>query len=1120
MQGVVEFLASLRSLGVFLSEQNGQLVINAPKGVLTVELKDQIRANKFQIISLLSAHAKQSEIAPITKVSHEGFPAISLQQERLWFLDQFEGESSSYNLAAGLRLRGSLNQQALANSWKEIIRRHEVLRTGIVSVEGKPRGVVHTCADWRMETRSLLDIPKSEREAEALKLAATELRRPYDLSSAPSIRVCLLELGDDDHALLFGVHHIVSDGWSLGVIADEFIQLYMAFCENRPSPLSELSIQYLDYAHWHRQLLENGAMRSQMSYWKQTLAAPLPIVDLPYDRPRQAVSRNVGKRIKMTVPAELVAAAKKTSLDADTTLFTTLLTVFNILLFRYTRETEVIVGTVAAGRSRPELEKLVGLFLNNLPLRTNLSGDPTVRELLAQVRENTLNAFANQDVPFGDLIEATQGPRDLNRTPLFQVMFILQNFQARNLQLPGLQMSPMEFEIGTSRYDLTVEAGENENKFEMVWEFNSDLFDDETIQRMQEHYRRLLESALANPDQHISALDMITNDEKASLAAIGAGDHMEFLRQACLHDLFAQQVARNPHAAAVMFGQEKLTYLNLHIRSNRLANRLRTLGIGPNALVAICLERSAEMAVALLAVLKAGGAYLPLDPQYPRDRVAFMLEDSGAAVLITEERLLGGLPSNVPNVICLHRDHELLMRESADQPASNAIPENLAYVIYTSGSTGKPKGVEITHRSVVNFLTSMRSAPGLSEHDRLLAVTTLCFDIAGLEFHLPLTTGACVVIAPQNALIDAASLAELIRESKITVMQATPVTWRLLLESGWNAMPGFKILCGGEAVPRELANRLLDTGAEVWNLYGPTETTIWSTAHRIDSRPGSVPIGKPIANTQIYILDDQRQLVPKGVPGELYIGGDGLAKGYLHRAELTAERFVQNPFDSAGKIYRTGDLARWIPDGNLEYIGRVDHQVKLRGFRIELGEIETAIEQQPQVRQAVVMVREDSPNDQRLTAYVSLRDGADIDSKELRAALSSRLPEYMLPSQWLFLKEFPLTPNRKVNRRALPVPESDSTGSTLSAPPTTESEIRIAEIWQELLNHKRVGINDNFFDLGGHSLLVVQLQSRLRKQLDCQISLIELFQRTTVFSIAAYLDAQKKNSKILEPASR
>jgi amino acid adenylation domain-containing protein len=1118
MQGVVEFLAYLRTLDVFLSAQNGQLVINAPKGVLTVELKDQIRANKFQIISLLSAHANQSGIAPIIKVSHENFPAISLQQERLWFLDQFEGESSSYNLAASLRLRGSLNQRAMANSWKEIIRRHEVLRTGIIGVDGKPKAVVHTCADWAIATRSLRDLPKEEQEAEALKFAAAELRRPYDLSSAPAIRVFLLELDEEEHVLLFGVHHIVSDGWSLGVIGDEFIQLYTAYSENRPSPLPELPIQYLDYAHWHRQLMENGGMRSQLSYWKQTLAAPLPIVDLPCDRPRQAVSRNLGKRAQAALPAEIIASAKKVSMELDTTLFTTLLTVFNILLFRYTRETDIMVGTVAAGRSRPELEKLVGLFLNNLPLRANLSGDPTVRQLLIQVRENTLNAFANQDVPFGDLIEATQGPRDLNRTPLFQVMFILQNFPVRNQQLPGIQLSPLEFEIGTSRYDLTIEAGEAENQFQTVWEYNSDLFDDSTIQRMQGHFRRLLESALANPDQPISALNMITEEEKENLSAICAGERLEYPRQSCIHDLFVQQATRNPQAVAVRFAEEELTYLNLHIRSNRLANRLRAMGIGQNSLVAICLERSAEMAVALLAVLKAGGAYLPLDPQYPRDRVAFMLEDSAAAVLITEENLLGGLPSKVPTVICLHRDQESLQRESAEHPSSNTTPENVAYVIYTSGSTGKPKGVEVTHSSVVNFVTSMRQAPGLTERDRLLAVTTLCFDIAGLEFYLPLTTGACVVIAPQTALVDGTTLAQLIRESNITVMQATPVTWRLLLESGWNGIPGFKILCGGEAVPRELATRLLNTGAEVWNLYGPTETTIWSTVHRIDSRHGSVPIGKPIANTQIYILDDRRQLTPRGVPGELYIGGDGLAKGYLHRRELTAERFVPNPIESAGKLYRTGDVARWLPDGNLEYIGRADHQVKLRGFRIELGEIETSIEQLPQVRQAVVLIREDAPNNPRLTAYVTVRDEANVEIKELRAALSSRLPEYMIPSQWIFLNEFPLTPNRKVDRRALPAPENDVAESALSAPPTTESEIQVAEIWQELLNRKRVGVNDNFFDLGGHSLLVVQLQSRLRKQLDCKISLIELFQRTTVSSIATYLDEKKKNSKILQPA--
>lgn len=627
----------------------------------------------------------------------------------------------------------------------------------------------------------------------------------------------------------------------------------------------------------------------------------------------------------------------------------------------------------------------------------------------------------------------------------------------------------------------------------------------------------LKEQIRANKFQIITLLS--AQGKQSDLPITGAGVCLEYPRQACIQDLFVQQVARNPEAVAVVFEQEIVSYRELHIRSNRLANRLRALGIGPDALVGICLERSAEMAVAILAVLKAGGAYLPLDPQYPRERIAFILEDSRAAVLITEEGFLGTFPGNPTSVICLHRDRELLLQESAELPACSATSENLAYVIYTSGSTGKPKGVEVTHRSVVNFLASMQREPGLSELDRLLAVTTLCFDIAGLEFYLPLTTGGCVVVAPQAVLADGDSLAQLIRESKITVMQATPVTWRLLLESGWNASPGFKILCGGETIPRELANRLLATGAEVWNLYGPTETTIWSTVHRVDSRPGSVPIGKPIANTQIYVLDDQQRMVSAGVAGEIYIGGDGLARGYLHRAELTAERFVQNPFASEGKLYRTGDLARWLPDGNLEYIGRADHQVKLHGFRIELGEIENAIEQVPQVRQAVVIVREDAPNDQRLTAYVALHDRANIDGKDLRAVISSRLPQYMLPSQWVFLNEFPLTANRKVDRRALPAPENDAAGSSLSAPPTTEYEIKVAEIWQELLNRKRVGINDNFFDLGGDSLLVAQLQSRLRKQLNCQISLVELFQRTTVFAIASYLEARKKVDT-LEPVNR
>ncbi len=1119
MQGVVKLLTHLQSLDVRLWVEDGQFRCSAPKGVLTKELTDEIKANKITLMDFLAKNGhKEDFLTPIPRASREGVLSPSMQQERLWFLHQFEGESSAYNIAGGLRLRGPLNRRAIEDSWKEIIRRHEALRTGIVSVDGNPKAVVHSYFDWKLDLKSLRNVPKPDQEMAAIRLASTELRRPFDLSVAPTLRVCLVELGDDDHVLLFGLHHIAADGWSLGVMTDEFTQLYSAFCEGHASPLPDPPIQYLDYAQWHRQLLQSGAMRAQMSYWKQQLRGPLAIMDLPGDRPRQPVQSFRGKRSHQILSADVLASAKRFSVTEDVTLFATLLMAFNVLLFRYTREPDVIVGSVAAGRNRPELEKLVGLFLNNLPLRTDLSGNPTLRELLARIRETTLSAFSHQDVPFGDLIEATQGPRDLNRSPLFQVMFILQNFPWRELKLSGLEVTPLKFDIGTSRLDLTVEAAEKDHQLLLDWEYNSDLFDESTVERMQEHYRLLLEAALANPDQNISALEMMTETEREEGISAAEGDRLEYPRQSCIHDLFVQQAVRNPDALAVVYGREEMTYRELHARSNRLANRLRKLGVGPDVLVGICLERSHEIAVAVLAVLKAGGAYVPVDPQYPRDRVAFMLEDSRAAVLITEEALLTRLPDNMPAVICLDRDRATLMSESEEQPASGVTSADLAYVIYTSGSTGKPKGVEVRHRSVVNFLASMRREPGFSECDRLLAVTTLSFDIAGLEFYLPLTTGACVVVAPHSALADGAALARLIREARVTVMQATPVTWRLLLEFGWEGMPELKILCGGEALPRELADRLLTKGAEVWNLYGPTETTIWSTVHRVDSRHGSVPIGKPIANTQVYVLDGHFHLVPKGVPGELYIGGDGLAKGYLRRPELTTERFVPHPFRVGEKLYRTGDLVRWLPDGCLEYIGRMDHQIKLRGFRIELGEIETALEQQPDIRQAVVLVREDVPNDQRLTAYITLRDGATASEKKLRAALSSRLPEYMLPLQWVFLDAFPLTPNRKVDRRALPVPEYDETSSSHSALATTDSEVKVVGIWQDLLRRTRVGTDDNFFDLGGHSLLVVQLQSRLRKQLGCEISLVELFQRPTVSAIAALLDAEKANSTISQPA--
>jgi amino acid adenylation domain-containing protein len=1137
-QELVELLARLRALDVQLSVQEGKLGCTAPKGVLTAELKAQLAANKPAIIRFLEEHQRVGAVAAIARVPRERHMEPSFGQERLWFLDQLEGKSYAYNIAGGLRLTGQLNREALGRALEEIVRRHEVLRAGIVGVGGKPKVVVEPALDWKMSFVSFAELPAERREQAMVDFGTQELRKPFDIAEPPLIRCCLVEMSAQEHVLMFNVHHIAADGWSLGVITDELTRLYQAFSQGQASPLEEAGLDYLDYVHWHRQ--HTTAVRPvQLAYWKRQLKAPLPMTEFPIDRPRPSMATFQGKRTKQTISSELRAAAQKFSTAENVTLFTTLLTAFDLLLYRYTRQTDILVGTVAAGRVRPELERLVGLFINNIPLRSDLSGGPTVREMLARNRDVTLGAFSHQDVPFGDLVEATQGHREMNRSPLFQTLFILQNFPLRDLEFAGLTLKPVAIDIGASRFDLTIEAGESaKGELVMDWEYNTLLFDDATIERFKRHFEALLAGIVSSPQLRISELPMMSAEELRGILGAASGETFP-IAHVCVHQLFEEQAAKHANDPAVTFEGAALSYAELNKRANRLANKLRKLGVGPDVLVAVCLERSAEMVVAVLAVLKAGGAYVPLDPAYPRDRVQFILEDSHAAVAITEEKLLELVGSSAPAVVCVDRDREALAAETYVLPAmadaSATGPKNLAYVIYTSGSTGKPKGVEVMHHSAVNFLASMRKAPGFSEKDRLLAVTTLSFDIAGLELYLPLTSGGCVAVAAKSALADGVALGRMIEDQKISVMQATPVTWRLLLDSGWRGKAGLKILCGGEAFPAELAKRLAQTGGEVWNLYGPTETTIWSTSYRVPSETstaadgasadgrgadrghnaGRVPIGKPIANTQLYVLDEKLQPVPNGVAGELFIGGDGLARGYLRRAELTAERFISNPFGE-GRLYRTGDLVRRLPDGNVEYLERLDNQIKLRGFRIELGEIESALEQQSNIAHAVAMVREDTPGDQRLTAYVVTRQQNGRDVGAIRQALSARLPEYMVPAQFVFLDALPLTPNKKVDKRALPVPEKTAVVSALYVPPKSQAEVDVAAIWRDLLKHERVGTNDNFFDLGGHSLLVVQLQSRLRQKFGTEITLVELFQMPTVAAIASLVES--RNGKT--PGSR
>jgi amino acid adenylation domain-containing protein len=1107
-----EFLAHLRDLDVRLGLDGDRLTVSAPKGALSADLKAELQQRKAEILTFLRSTAHANGAAPpLVPIDRSSHLPLSFPQQRLWFLDRMEPGNPIYNIAGAVTMRGDLDQHALEESLRIIIDRHESLRTAFKDVNGTPNAVVQPLGDWVITRVSLRDVPEGARQVEVFRLAATESQRPFDLSRGPLVRATLYELGPGDYVLLVIMHHIAADGWSLGVFVRELSRLYPAFLDGQANPLEPLALQYGDYADWHRRWLESGVLASELPYWKRTLASPLPVTELPLDHTRPPIQTRHGHRSVFMIPEQLTEQLKQFSAHEQVTLFMTLFAAFQVLLYRYSGQQDVVVGTAVANRDRPELANLIGFFVNNLVLRTDLSGNPTVRECLARVRQVALDGFVHQDVPFDRLVEVLRPARTLDRSPLFQTMFILQNWPLTDLELPGVLVSPLEFDAGLSRFDLSIEAVEkaNTNTLQFTFEFNHDLFDAASIARMQRHYQTLLEAMIAHPEQTIGTLPLLTPDERQQLLVEWNDTAAPYPDTRCVHHLIEAQAEQTPDAEAVRFGEVSLTYRELIRRANQLAHRLRALGVGPDTLVGVSVDRTHEMVVALLGVWKAGGAYVPLDPSYPTERLAFMAQDAGLRALITEASLLGAVPDPGCPVLCLDRDRADIVSQPETTPAVDATPTQLAYVIYTSGSTGRPKGVLLEHRSVVNFLSSMQRTPGLANTDCLFSVTTLSFDIAGLELYLPLITGARVVLASRTVASDGMLLAEAIRESGATVMQATPATWRLLLESGWREGQGLKLLCGGEALPRQLATDLLATGAELWNMYGPTETTIWSTTYRVDPDRDPVPIGRPIANTMLYVLDEHRNPVPVNVAGELYIGGAGLARGYHHRPELTAERFVANPFVSepGARMYRTGDQVRYRADGTVEYMGRLDTQVKVRGFRIELGEIESVLATHERVRQAVVVVREDVPGDQRIVAYLVTSPGAPLTMTELRTWLSDRLPQFMIPSAVVQLGQLPLTPNGKVDRKALPAPQGMAhESSTPFVSPHNAVEGAVADIWRTILRVDRVGTNDNFFDLGGHSLLVVQLQSKLRERFQSEVSLMELFRRPTVAAIAEYLN--------------
>jgi amino acid adenylation domain-containing protein len=1038
------------------------------------------------------------------------FPA-SIDQERLWFIEQLQPGNSAYNIFSASRIKGPLDAALMGRVVNELISRHEVLRTTFTVVDDQPMQLVNPKTEFTLTPVDLGAWPERGREGEALRRVTEDFARPFDLEKGPLFRIGLLRLAADDHVLHVNMHHTVTDRWSGAIFERETGALYEAFAKGEPSPLPPLPIQFADYALWQRGRAEGEIYRAQAAYWTRRLAGAPLVLEVPTDHQRPPIQNFRGARVYTRYPLSLLEALKELSRREGVTMFTLALAAYKALLHRYTGQETIIVGSTFANRDRPELQNMVGYLLNLIVLDTDVSGDPTFSELLVREREGVLGGFANQDLPFGKLVQALRPAQDASRNPIVQHSLIYLDFpELTVMETLGLNARHLDIDNGAARFDMTLAMTETPRGYEVDIEYPTDLYRRERIERMTRHLENILEGVVANPGLRLSELPMLGEREERQLLVGWNATAAVYPRDSCVHELFEAQAARTPDAVALVFEDELVTYRELNEQANRVARRLGEEGVEGGTLVGLCVGRSARMVAGLLGILKAGGAYVPLDERYPAERLSFMLEDAAVRVLVTEERMLGKLPRHGARVVRLDAEWDEIGRRGAENLSGGARSEQRAYVLYTSGSTGRPKGVEVSHRALVNLLTAVRAQTSFDAADVLLAVSTLSFDIAATEIYLPLISGARVNVAGREAAADGTRLAKLLASSGATLMQATPATWRMLFAADWRGDARLKVFSTGEALDRALANRLLERCGEVWNLYGPTETTIYSGVLRVSGGDGPVPIGPPIANTRFYVLDRFMNPVPVGIYGELWIGGDGLAQGYLNRPGLTAEKFVPDPFgdEPGGRLYRTGDLVRRLEDGSLEFGGRLDYQVKVRGFRIEPGEVEAAMSRHPSVRAAVVVAREDRPGEQRLVAYVVGDEGRVPTPGEWRTFLKESLPEYMIPSLFVRLDELPLLPNGKVSRRQLPAPDASRPELRRAfVAPGTPTEARLAEIWTNVLALKRVGVHDDFFELGGDSILATRLVSRVRRAFGVELPLRDLFWKTTVSELAPLIEA-------------
>lgn len=1159
----IEFVNFLRRLDINLFLEGDRLRCNAPEGTLTPTLRSEISDHKAEIISFLqqaNLQTNTTEIAPIFRTENNTFP-LSFTQEGLWFLYQLQPNSPFYNIPLNLHFSGQLNIAALESSLQLLIDRHEILRTNFITVDGEPVQVINATRDFSLPVVDLRSLSASERDLEYQKLASIAASYVFNLTEEPLLGAKLVQLTPTENVLLLTIHHIIFDGWSVNVFLQELPKIYSALVEHGQPNLPQINLQYVDFAVWQQQWLQGEVLESQLAYWQQKLAGIPELLELPTDRPRPAVQSFRGETQFFTIELDISEALVRLSQQQEVTLFMLLLTAFKVLLYRYTNQPDIVVGSTVANRQNPQIQEMIGFFANTLVLRTDLSDNPTFLELLQQVKKVVLEAYDHQELPFDKLVEALHPERNLSYSPLFQIDFSLEHEATSAINLKDLTINISNPETNhTAKFDLSLSLQKTDRGLTGGFEYSTDLFDAATIARMIGHWQTLLVGIVANPEQKLSDLPILTAIEKQKLLVEWNQTQQDYPQNVCIHQLFESQVEQTPDAIAVIFKDKQLTYRELNSKANQLAHHLQALGVKPETLVGICVERSLEMIIGVLGILKAGGAYVPIDPAYPSECIAYMLDDSHLPILLTQQKLVASLQNHQAQVICLDSDWEEISKGSELAPQSDVTPENLAYVIYTSGSTGKPKGVTIQHQSLVNYIHAVSIEYEIDKCDRILQFASISFDVSAEEIYTSLTSGATLMLRTDSMLDSTEQFLQKCIDWELTVLVLPTAYWHeltaFLSQEKFVLPPSLRlVVIGGEQALTERWNTWLEyVGIQVrlLNNYGPTEATIGATIYdlsKTDPTLTHLPIGRPICNVQTYILDRYLQPVPVGVLGELHIGGVGLARGYLNRPDLTNEKFIPNPFsnDPNYRLYKTGDLVRYLPDGNIEYLGRIDNQVKIRGFRIELGEIEATLSQHPDVQEVAVICREDIPSNKRLVAYVVSNlihehipyhsecqlelDGNTITfhtedistggvglvgvpatdqrtlSGSLRDYLKQKLPDYMIPSAFVLMKALPLTPNGKIDRRTLRAPDSFHTEQEDKfVAPRTPAEAKLAAIWAEILGLKRIGINDNFFELGGHSLQAASLVSKLSGEMNLKVSVKLLFEHPTIAELAVAID--------------